>query len=208
MLDRIADRQLGFPDLQIILCHRFSLEADRGDFVRPQCQGEAAVHGLERRPPPLDAIGPSGDKPPVWMSTKLCEWYDADTAQAVLQGTKVKYNSVIDPETGEFRDAQLFLAALGASSYFYIEAQWSQELPHWIEGHVRAFGHFYMHTDEHALHVGDREAHAFAQDGGAGIEGAMHHLRGFDDTIFVVLRRGQHDLYPVILAEMIESPGN
>jgi L-2-hydroxycarboxylate dehydrogenase (NAD+) len=54
--------------------------------------------------PPLDAIGPSGDKPPVWMSTKLCEWYDADTAQAVLQGTKVKYNSVIDPETGERGD--------------------------------------------------------------------------------------------------------
>jgi len=54
--------------------------------------------------PPLDAIGPSGDKPPVWMSTKLCEWYDADTAQAVLQGTKVKYNSVIDPDTGERGD--------------------------------------------------------------------------------------------------------
>ena len=51
--------------------------------------------------PPLDAIGPGGEKPPVWMSTKLCEWYDADTAQAVLQGTKLKYNAVIDPETGE-----------------------------------------------------------------------------------------------------------
>ena len=35
------------------------------------------------------------------MSTKLCEWYDADTAQAVLQGTKLKGNYVIDPETGE-----------------------------------------------------------------------------------------------------------
>jgi len=54
--------------------------------------------------PPLDAIGPSGEKPPVWMSTKLCEWYDADTAQAVLQGTKTKPNSVIDPETGELGD--------------------------------------------------------------------------------------------------------
>jgi LDH2 family malate/lactate/ureidoglycolate dehydrogenase len=50
--------------------------------------------------PPLDAIGPSGDKPPVWMSTKLCEWYDADTAQAALQGTKLKGDYVIDPETG------------------------------------------------------------------------------------------------------------
>ena len=54
--------------------------------------------------PPLDAIGPSGEKPPVWMSTKLCEWYDADTAQAVLQGVKTKPNSVIDPETGELGD--------------------------------------------------------------------------------------------------------
>lgn len=51
--------------------------------------------------PPFDAIGPSGDKPPVWTSTKLCEWYDADTAQAVLQGTKLPGDYVIDPETGE-----------------------------------------------------------------------------------------------------------
>ncbi len=51
--------------------------------------------------PPLDGIGPAGDKPPVWMSTKLCEWYDADTAQAVLQGTKLKGDYVIDPKTGD-----------------------------------------------------------------------------------------------------------
>ncbi len=49
---------------------------------------------------------------------------------------------VIDPETGEIHDAQLFIATLGASSYVYAEAQWSQELPHWIEGHGRAFGYF------------------------------------------------------------------
>ena len=51
--------------------------------------------------PPFDAIGPSGEKPPVWTSTKLCEWYDADSAQAVLQGTKLRGNYVIDPDTGE-----------------------------------------------------------------------------------------------------------
>ena len=50
---------------------------------------------------PLDGIAPGGEEPPVWMSTKLCEWYDADTAQAVLQGTKLKGDYVIDPETGE-----------------------------------------------------------------------------------------------------------
>ena len=47
--------------------------------------------------PPWDGIAPGGAKPPVWMSTKLCEWYDADTAQSVLQGTKVRKDSVIDP---------------------------------------------------------------------------------------------------------------
>jgi L-2-hydroxycarboxylate dehydrogenase (NAD+) len=53
---------------------------------------------------PWDGIAPGGEEPPIWMSTKLCEWYDGDTAQAVLQGTKVKYDSVIDPETGERGD--------------------------------------------------------------------------------------------------------
>ena len=51
--------------------------------------------------PPFDGIGPAGEKPPVWMSTKLCEWYDADTAQAALQGTKLKGDYVIDPDTGD-----------------------------------------------------------------------------------------------------------
>lgn len=54
--------------------------------------------------PPWDGIAPSGDEPPIWMSTKLCEWYDGDSAQAALQGTKVLEDSVIDPDTGELSD--------------------------------------------------------------------------------------------------------
>jgi transposase len=46
---------------------------------------------------------------------------------------------LIDPQTGEVRAAQIFVAVLGASNYTYAEAQWSQELPHWIAGHVRLF---------------------------------------------------------------------
>ena len=46
---------------------------------------------------------------------------------------------VIDPETGEVRQAQIFVAVLGASNYTYAEAQWSQELAHWLAGHVRLF---------------------------------------------------------------------
>ena len=46
---------------------------------------------------------------------------------------------VIDPMTGEVRPAQLFVAALGASSYTFAEATWTQSLPDWIASHVRAF---------------------------------------------------------------------
>ena len=48
---------------------------------------------------------------------------------------------VIDPETGEIRQTEIFVAVLGASSYIYAEAQWSQGLPNWINGHVRTFEH-------------------------------------------------------------------
>jgi transposase len=46
---------------------------------------------------------------------------------------------VIDPNTGEIQEAEIFVAVLGASSYTYAEAQWHQDLPNWIGGHVRAY---------------------------------------------------------------------
>ena len=49
---------------------------------------------------------------------------------------------VIDPETGEVRNANLFVAALGASSYTFAEATWTQSLPDWTASHVRAFEFF------------------------------------------------------------------
>ena len=48
----------------------------------------------------------------------------------------------VDPDTGEVRQAELFVAVLGASSYTYAEAFPSQALPHWIAGHVHAFSFF------------------------------------------------------------------
>ena len=45
---------------------------------------------------------------------------------------------ITDPESREVRQAQIFVATMGASSYTYAEAQPSQEMPHWIGGHVRA----------------------------------------------------------------------
>jgi transposase len=46
---------------------------------------------------------------------------------------------VIDPGSGEIRRAEIFVAVLGASSYTYAEATWSQQLPDWIASHVRCF---------------------------------------------------------------------
>jgi len=49
---------------------------------------------------------------------------------------------VICPQTGEVRTAQIFVAALGASNYTYVEATWTQTLSDWISSHVRAFSFF------------------------------------------------------------------
>ena len=46
---------------------------------------------------------------------------------------------VVDQSTGEERQAQIFVAVLGASNYTYAEATWSQSLSDWISSHVRAF---------------------------------------------------------------------
>lgn len=46
---------------------------------------------------------------------------------------------IINQATGEVRNAQVFVAVLGASSYTYAEATWSQALPDWIASHQRAF---------------------------------------------------------------------
>jgi transposase len=47
--------------------------------------------------------------------------------------------AVVNPDSGEIRSAQVFVSVLGASSYTFAEATWSQSLPDWIGSHVRAF---------------------------------------------------------------------
>ncbi|MCA9759569.1 MAG: IS21 family transposase, partial [Candidatus Eisenbacteria bacterium] len=53
-----------------------------------------------------------------------------------------KRPEIVDPETGELRQVELFVGAFGASHFFYAEAVPSQELPHWIAAHVRMFEYF------------------------------------------------------------------
>lgn len=46
---------------------------------------------------------------------------------------------IIDRLTGEVRDAQIFVAVLGASSLTFACATWTQTVPDFIEAHCRAF---------------------------------------------------------------------
>lgn len=49
---------------------------------------------------------------------------------------------VIDRDTGEVQQAQIFVAVLGASNYTFVEAQPGQTLESFIGGHVQAFEFF------------------------------------------------------------------
>jgi transposase len=46
---------------------------------------------------------------------------------------------IVDRLTGEVRHAQIFVAVMGASSFTYVEATWTQTLGDWIGAHTRAF---------------------------------------------------------------------
>ena len=87
--------------------------------------------------------------------SRFCERYRAwaSTLDAVMRqehraGEKmfVDYAGrtvpVVDRETGEIRQAQVFVAVLGASNYTFAEATWSQALPDWVASHVRAYEFF------------------------------------------------------------------
>ena len=50
--------------------------------------------------------------------------------------------SLIDVETGELIPTELFVGALGASSYTFAHATLSQELPVWLDCHTRMYEYF------------------------------------------------------------------
>jgi transposase len=50
--------------------------------------------------------------------------------------------AIVNPDTGECRQAQLFVAVLGASNYTFACASWSQKQADWLHAHVKAFEFF------------------------------------------------------------------
>jgi transposase len=50
--------------------------------------------------------------------------------------------NVVDRDSGEVQTAQIFVAALGASNFTYVEATLTQTVADWLGAHVRAFEYF------------------------------------------------------------------
>ena len=93
--------------------------------------------------------------PDGYQSTQFCELYarwkktlKISLRQTHKAGEKtfVDYAGqtvpVINRHTGEVKEAQIFVAVLGASNYTYSEATWDQSLPNWIGSHVRSYEYF------------------------------------------------------------------
>lgn len=86
-----------------------------------------------------------------WFCENYREWsgkFDAVMRQEHLAGEKCfvdycgKTMPITDRNTGEIRQAQIFVGVMGASNYTYAEATLSQTLPDWIGSHIRMLEHF------------------------------------------------------------------
>jgi len=90
--------------------------------------------------------------PDGYQSSQFCELYrnwrgalDVCLRQTYKGGEKlfVDYAGqtvpIRDRHSGKTREAEIFVAALGASNYTYAEATWDQGLPNWIASHIHTF---------------------------------------------------------------------
>lgn len=96
------------------------------------------------------------EKEPLgYRYSRFCELYKAWLAkqrlsmrQVHVAGEKAFFDysgrkpQVVDAETGEVKDVELFVATLGASSYVYAEATWTQQLADFVGSTTRALEYF------------------------------------------------------------------
>lgn len=125
--------------------------------TRPEPDWPAVHRELARKGVTLDLLWQEykAEHPDGYRYSGFCEHYrrwvgrlSVSLRQTHAPGEKLFIDyagqtvAVVDPMTGEIRQAAIFVAVLGASNYTYCEATWSQSLPDWIGSHVRAFEHF------------------------------------------------------------------
>ena len=94
-------------------------------------------------------------QPDGYSYTRYCELFHEwrglqglSMRQTHIAGEKVFVDyagqtlGIVDRETGEVREAQLFVGALGASHYAFAEVTWTQGLTDWIASHTRMLSYY------------------------------------------------------------------
>jgi transposase len=121
---------------------------------RPEADWAAVHEELKRRDMTLSLVWQEyrEQHPDGYQYSRFCDLYrawrgklDLCMRQVHRPGEKLFVDycgatvPVVDAGSGEVREAQVFVAVWGASSYTFAEATWSQGLSDWIGSHVRAF---------------------------------------------------------------------
>jgi transposase len=127
------------------------------DAARPQPDWSLVQKEMKRKGMTLSLLWDEYKvgNPDGYQYSQYCKLYreflgrvDCCMRQSYVAGEKlfVDYSGqtvpLTDPETGEVKQAQVFVAVMGASSYTYAEATMTQSLPDWLGSHVRAFRFF------------------------------------------------------------------
>lgn len=125
--------------------------------VRPQPDVQQIHRELKRKNVTLQllwdeykAVHPNG-----YQYSYFCEIYqnwkaklEPHLRQIHLAGEKLMVDfaghtmPTVNPDTGEIKEAQIFVAVMAASNYTFARAAWSQDLYNWIDLHCRAFEFF------------------------------------------------------------------
>src|SRR5262249_52764627 len=119
------------------LLEQFHLRPPVQTAPRTSTAGREPVGHTERGGPTFASTGgPSFDSEASRLSPTMRQAHPAGERMFVdYAGQTVE---LIDGRSGEIRQAQIFVAVMGASSYTYAEASWTQTLPDWIGSHARA----------------------------------------------------------------------
>jgi len=123
--------------------------------ARPDC---AALHTELRRPGvtlQLLHLEYREQHPDGYGYTQFCHYYKqwlgrqrVSMRQVHRAGEKMfvdyagKKPQIVDPKTGECQEVELFVTVLGASNFSFAEATATQQVPDFVESHVRALEYF------------------------------------------------------------------
>jgi len=148
-------QKMSDDEIEAILCKSKSIQSKQ-DFVEPDFK---QIHQeLKRKTVTLQLLWEEYKdiyKERAYGRSKFCQLYRAwlNKLQVTMRqhhkaGDKLFIDyagstvPIVDTKSGEIKEAQIFVAVMGASNYTFAEATWSQKIPDWISSHVRAFAFF------------------------------------------------------------------